>query len=378
MIAAIITSLCLATYPSDGVIVWGQSNAVGYWVTPNSAITTTALGDNSYLTGNVHVADASTDWDVNRTDAWPPLALGEVNFESPRTALANKYYQITGRSLVVMTNARGGYNYTAQKSGTAQWAKLVTLLEAFGSRSPQPNRVVGALIVHGESDESLGVTRATYLSYLVELQADMQALVQRTTTNSPNPFPLYLVQTDVHTLYGHTTPVVALAQNDAAKLYPTKFKLIKTNYHETMADAVHVAAAAYVHMGARAAIAMAARNQDKRLWPVSITRTANAIRARFDVPSGTALALDTSVVSDPGNYGFEVEGGGSITSVTLEGADTVVVNVTGTTTYLDYAYTGISGHAAGPTQGARGCLRDSDTDSAAGYTYIPMFSEAIQ
>ena len=77
------------------------------------------------------------------------------------------------------------------------------------------------------------------------------------------------------------------------------------------------------------------------------------------------LMTKTVHVMDVDECRWEDDGGPSVTiaSVALLNATTVRVTLSGSPTgagkRLRYAYTGVAGQNAGPTTGARGCLRDS-------------------
>ena len=104
------------------------------------------------------------------------------------------------------------------------------------------------------------------------------------------------------------------------------------------------------------------------LRPVQASRTGDRIRVRFHVPE-PPLVFDTTLVSDPGNFGFEfLDDSGAtptIRSVQLLDEDTIEIRLSATpkstaAKFVAYAFTGIPGNAAGPRTGARGNLRDSD------------------
>ena len=126
------------------------------------------------------------------------------------------------------------------------------------------------------------------------------------------------------------------------------------------------------------------------LRPLSIKRKDAVIRVRFHVPE-PPLVLDTTAVTNPGNYGFEYSDSSSsppsIKSVSIVDEDTVEILLSATPTstsakFLGYAATGISGAKSGPVTGARGNLRDSDTTpslySSALHNWCVHFREAIQ
>ena len=109
--------------------------------------------------------------------------------------------------------------------------------------------------------------------------------------------------------------------------------------------------------------------------PTKVTLEGSTITAKFHVPV-PPLVFDTTYVTDPGNYGFEVVDGANanvaITKVELAGADTVKVTLANAPSgkpKLRYAFTHTPLTCAGRFVGARGNLRDSDaTPSQNGYT----------
>jgi hypothetical protein len=109
--------------------------------------------------------------------------------------------------------------------------------------------------------------------------------------------------------------------------------------------------------------------------PKTVTRAGAVVTVTMHVPA-PPLVLDTTLVTEPGKFGFEWADDGpttpTIASVALSGDDTVVVTLSAAPTAahprLRYAYTGTGGALAGPTTGPRGNLRDSDgTPSRNGY-----------
>lgn len=94
------------------------------------------------------------------------------------------------------------------------------------------------------------------------------------------------------------------------------------------------------------------------LHPIAAIQSPGAVTLHFHVPVG-GLAFDLATVSDPGARGFELAGA-TITGTPVISGNTVIIPKTGTATAVRYAYTGISGHDAGPVTGPRGCLRDTD------------------
>jgi hypothetical protein len=109
--------------------------------------------------------------------------------------------------------------------------------------------------------------------------------------------------------------------------------------------------------------------------PASITRTDAVVTVKMHVPA-PPLVLDTTLVTNPGKFGFEWKDDGpatpTIASVAVAGPDTITVTLsaapTGANKRLRYAFTGTPGALGGPTSGPRGNVRDSDaTPSRNGY-----------
>jgi hypothetical protein len=101
--------------------------------------------------------------------------------------------------------------------------------------------------------------------------------------------------------------------------------------------------------------------------PRAVTRAGNVITVSYHVPV-PPLALDTTQVTNPGNYGFEyTDGSGAppaITGVQVTAPDTVQITLaappTGPNKRVRYAYTSRPNTTPGRSTGIRGCLRDSD------------------
>jgi hypothetical protein len=125
------------------------------------------------------------------------------------------------------------------------------------------------------------------------------------------------------------------------------------------------------------------------LKPRTIVLVGAIITASFDVPV-PPLVLDTNLVSDPGNYGFEyVDESDSPPSIAhVEIIDDTTVRITlssvpsGSNPRLRYAYTAIPGNPGGPTTGPRGNLHDSDSEVSPNgdplYNWCVHFDKPIQ
>jgi hypothetical protein len=234
-------------------------------------------------------------------------------------------------------------------------------------------------VVHGEQDHQIGNTG--YEANLVQFQGDYDTDV-KVITGQTGVIPMMLCQMHSWTKYASTTSLIPLAQLAAAKNNPTKIFLVTPKYiFNYQTDGIHLTAADEKLLGQYYAKALASILSGagwKPLWPISATRSGSVITIVFNVPKGD-LALDTSLVVNPGNYGFEyTDASGSppaISSVQVTARDTVKINLastpSGSSKKVRYAFTGVSGNNAGRLTGARGCLRDSDGN------YCVTFSEDL-
>lgn len=365
---ALLLALFLVPSQARAFALTGQSLSVGYNSTP--ALSTAQTQGNTSWTGNNGSADAPTQGAVPSTTA----SLVEASVESPRAAIANCYESITGEPLLAMSNGVNNTAYSGLKRGTAPWTRLVNMLESYGARIG--GSFLGLAVIHGESDR----LSSTYCTDLAEWQSDMEALSARVGTGTS--VPLYVSQMSSCTFYTTTsldTCVAPMQQYTCAKNNPD-ILLVGPKYHLTHPDGVHLTNATSRRHGEEIGKAMAHGPTWTGLRPSAVSANGAAISITFHVPV-PPLVLDTSAVSDPGNYGFTYTDAGTppaISSVELAGDDTVVVTLASTPTgenrRIRYAYTGTSGASAGPTTGMRGNLRDSDTTTCGSGTMLRNWS----
>ena len=294
-----------------------------------------------------------------------------------------------GRRVVIGNVGASDMSYATQKRGTANFAlgvlQFAAAPHALANQllSCRP-RAIFAVAGNGGLDWS----DPNYGLWMRQWQADYQAEIQR-VTGFTDPIPMFHSQISEWTcpiMGSNATAVSPYALLAEAEANPTKTVLVGPRY--MLPHAVQGASFPGLHLsnegnrwlGEYYAKVYKKVVVDGQVWtplkPRSITRNGTVITATFDVPV-PPLVLDTNLVSNPGNYGFEfTDDSGSpprITSVQVTGPDTVTITLssvpTGANPRLRYAYTGVPGNPAGPTTGPRGNLRDSDsTPSLYGYT----------
>jgi hypothetical protein len=294
--------------------------------------------------------------------------------------------------LLVSGHGIGGTPYSGLKKGTIAFTNGIAQVTAGKQIADDLGKsyVVRAITnVHGESDQVAG--NPAYVANLVEWQSDYEKDIQA-ITGQTDPVPMLHTQFSSWTKLSTTTSQIVIDQLTAHVQNPGKIVLVGPKYYlEYAADGVHLTNAGYRHMGEDYAKAYRRVVLEGKPWepvrPIAVTRTGATITVKFAVPA-PPLTLDTTLVTNPGNFGFELaETGGAetITRVEIGGPDTVVITLsgapTGTSPRVRYAYTGTLGAPGGPTTGPRGNLRDSDaTASRFGYplyNWCVHFDEAI-
>jgi hypothetical protein len=319
----------------------------------------------------------------------------EAATETMSSAFANLASGEGHHRILVSVHGAGAFPYFKLKKGTRPYE--TGLLQVAAARDLAKRRgktyVVRAVTnVHGESDHAEKTT--TYARDLAEWQADVERDVKQ-LTGQTEPVPMFHTQMSSWTrmMKGTTTSAIPQAQLEASIASGGKIVLVGPKYHLPYAkDGVHLSNEGYRHMGEDYAKAYRKVVLEKGVWeplrPAEIVREGAVITVRFLVPS-PPLVLDTTLVSDPGKYGFEyTDAAGSspnIKKVELVSDDTVRITLdrepTAGDRRLRYAFTGTKGARSGPETGARGNLRDSDaTVSRHGYAlfnWCVHFEESV-
>jgi hypothetical protein len=331
------------------------------------------------------------------------IPLVEKSLETHSSAFANEVTMLardvilvgqpagqTSHDVLVSQHGIGGQPYAALKKGgtTACYANGMAQLKAGHDLAVAAARtyVVRAVTnVHGESDHI--ALNTAYEANLVAWQNDYETDV-KAVTGQAEAVPMLQSQISSWTRFNNSTisqiPGAQLAAHvDSAG----KVVLVGAKYHlPYVADGVHLTNEGYRHMGEDYAKVYRRVILEGKPWepvrPHTVSRAGAVVTVKMFVPS-PPLVLDTTLVTDPGKFGFEWADDGpatpTVASVAVTAPDTVVVTLsappTGANPRLRYAYTGIGGAAAGPTTGPRGNLRDSDATPSRGS--YPLYNWCI-
>ena len=233
------------------------------------------------------------------------------------------------------------------------------------------------LWIQGETDISQGTSKEEYKRRLTNLIYDYGNDVAQ----NYQPFMVtYQVASHTKRSPNHERDI-ALAQLELSQDEPLIFMACPTYVFPYISDGVHLQSHSSRWLGTyfgKALFHILTEGEFSPLQPSSIVRTGRVITIKFNVQH-PPLVLDTTLVTDPGDYGFEVYSGDikqSIESVGIINSNAVriVLDTTPAESVTVKYGVGVTGSAAGPTTGARGNLRDSDPtnnyfDSEIGYDY---------
>jgi hypothetical protein len=281
----------------------------------------------------------------------------------------------TGQQFLFSAPGEGSQPISALQSGGTYWPRVqadVTNGQARSSALVVPYLVHGLTWRQGERDTALGTAPAAYKATLKDQVLGALRTYAASVTGVDQPIPCVVYQMASHRRY-NADPFIAMALVELAES-EDNFALSAPLYFMPHSDTAHLTPASYRRLGAYEGIAWKRWLFDgvKPRWlrPLAPTWLNGAVIVPFDVPEGP-LVFDTTSVMDPGNYGFSlVDNTGAavaITSVTLVGTDRVLIKHSGgvlpSGAELRYAWGTGLGDVAGPTNGPRGNLRDSQGNS---------------
>lgn len=323
--------------------------------------------------------------------------------------------------IVWMYHGWGGYSYSDMKRGTACWKKGVDQLQRVVDIAKlQGKRVIVPCFdwIGGENGNAFWLVSGganpeqTYTDWMLEYSNDINE-VYRAITGQTELIPIVWCQTSSHTFYyqlaqgsGNTTldqPTTALVTTKLSNQYPDKFITAGAKYHLPYAQArsVHLNAKGYETWGRKRGQIFLRTIVNGLPWrplqPIrAVAVTPTTVRVEYD-PLFAPIVLDTSLVTDPGNFGFQYiatnPNDAVITNVAIEASGRSVLLTfskapTGTNRSIGYAYNNADPSTYGETLsnfsppyprsmgnlGPRGCLRDSDPTRSFGQS---MYNYAV-
>ena len=358
-------------YELNHILSTGQSLAIGGLGSPVLS-STQPLQNLMFGTG---LSSVSSTLSPLVEDFWETMSSG-------LSSLASTLYQTphnnTGtppptnrHDTLISIHASAGYPYSLLRKGTANFAQGISQFRTARSIAEKQNKsyIVRCVTnVHGETDHAF--QNPDYTNNLIDWQRDYEQAIQ--SNGQTDPVPMLHSQMSSFTRYQAATSLIPPAQFEASKQYPRKLPLVMPKYFLSYFDGIHLTSQGYRHMGEYYGKVYNYVVLEGSCWeplrPLDARLDGNVVYVRFHVPE-PPIVLDTVLVSDPGNFGFEYDDDSgqtpSVTGVRVVDEDTVALTLSGTPSagarkFVGYAFTGIVGALGGPMTGARGCVRDSD------------------
>ena len=282
--------------------------------------------------------------------------------------------------VVCATVAVGAATYAQIKKGTVPWDNMLRLCRrlafmtaCLGVEFPSLTfDVPGVVTDHGQSNSSTAA--ATYQGYLEELVADLQADIQPITGQASGPV-LVTSQYTSWGKFGVTQSGPALAMLQAALDNPSDIVCAGAEYHiDHDSDHIHFSNVGSLKVGERNAKALAAvmlAGTKPMIYPTAAVLSGDVADIEFNVPV-EPLVIDTSTLTDPGNYGIEFvdngDGNSPTMTIGLKPGSTTALRVTfseaptGTGRKFLFARTATLGVGSDINVGPRTNIRDSATD----------------
>ncbi|MGV6588964.1 hypothetical protein [Klebsiella pneumoniae] len=373
------------------LIITGQSLAAGGSTQAQSPVTTTAQADYGILSFETGPkVDFKYDTlNESLLEAVIPCrenAGTRPGQESPSSGMAFKIHDLTGHTVLVSDACSSGTAIADISSGSATFTGATKMIQSAVAMAEKLGMqyVPVMVLIHGNQNAAAGTSISSYRSAMETLRAQYESVINAATGKSQS-LHMFVGQLSNTIPYGGTagttkTNNIGIAQYQEAR-DNALIHLASAQYARPYSDGEHLTSAGYRTEGEVIGAVVGG-------WLNDNTKSSLAPIESGVVQSGTTitipvagcvgdLVIDTSRVTDPGNYGFVLTGA-TIASVAVSGSGTtakIVITKTDSTTatLISYASQGIAGQNPGPVTGSRGCIRDSQTGTS--LSGLPLYND---
>ncbi|HHU6280120.1 hypothetical protein ACRE5S_09140 [Klebsiella pneumoniae] len=314
--------------------------------------------------------------------------------ESPSSGIAYKIHELTGHTVLASTAASSGTDIAGISAGTATFTAATKMIQAAVAMADELGMeyVPVLVLIHGNQNAAAGTSISNYRAAMETLRAQYESVINAATGKSQS-LHMFVGQLSNIIPYGGTagttrTNNIGIAQYQEARDNEL-IHLASAQYARPYSDGEHLTSAGYRTEGEVIGTVVGNWLNDKT-WSSMVPDEAGVVQSgtTITIPIkgcvGTPV-IDTTRVSDPGNYGIVLTGA-TIASVAVSGSGTaakIVITKTDSSvaTAISYASQGIAGQNPGPVTGSRGCIRDSQAGvSLSGlplYNDLAVFSFAL-
>ncbi|MGR7140124.1 hypothetical protein ACU62P_14850 [Klebsiella aerogenes] len=372
-------------------IITGQSLAAGGSTISQSPVTITAEADFgviSFSTG----AKVDFKYDTLDESLLESVIPARENVgtrpgqESPSSGIAYKIHELTGHTVLVSDACSSGTAIADISSGTATFTGATKMIQAAAEMAEQLGMeyVPVLVLIHGNQNAANGTTVASYRAAMESLRVQYEAVINAATQKTQS-LHMFVGQLSNVIPYGGTagatkSNTIGIAQYQEAR--DNEFiHLASAQYARPYSDGEHLTSVGYRTEGEVIGTVIGNWINDitkSSLVPVEagVVQSGNTLTIPVKGCVGN-LVIDTSRVTDPGNYGFLLEGA-TIASVAVSGSGaTAKIIITKTdsslATRVSYAETGMAGQSPGALTGSRGCIRDSQ--AGVSLSGLPLYND---
>ncbi|HHL6596715.1 hypothetical protein [Escherichia coli] len=381
------------------VILTGQSLAAGGSTQAQSPVTTSAQADYGILAfGTGPKVDFKYDT-LNESLLGTVIPCREnvgtrPGQESPSSGMAFKIHELTGDTVLVSDACSSGTAIADISSGTATFTGATKMIQAAVAMAEKLGMqyVPVMVLIHGNQNAAAGTSISNYRAAMETLRGQYESVINSATGESQS-LHMFVGQLSNIIPYGGTagttkTNNIGIAQYQEAR-DNALIHLASAQYARPYSDGEHLTSAGYRTEGEVIGSVVGGwlnDNTKSSLVPIESGVVQSGTTITIPVAGCVGdLVIDTSRVTDPGNYGFVLTGA-TIASVAVSGSGTaakIVITKTDSTTAtaISYASQGIAGQNPGPVTGSRGCIRDSQTGTSLSglplYNDLAVFSFAL-
>lgn len=373
------------------LIITGQSLAAGGSTQAQSPVTTTAQADYGILSFETGPkVDFKYDTlNESLLEAVIPCrenAGTRPGQESPSSGMAFKIHDLTGHTVLVSDACSSGTAIADISSGSATFTGATKMIQSAVAMAEKLGMqyVPVMVLIHGNQNAAAGTSISSYRTAMETLRAQYESVINAATGETQS-LHMFVGQLSNTIPYGGTagstkTNNIGIAQYQEAR-DNALIHLASAQYARPYSDGEHLTSAGYRTEGEVIGAVVGG-------WLNDNTKSSLAPIESGVVQSGTTitipvagcvgdLVIDTSRVTDPGNYGFVLTGA-TIASVAVSGSGSaakIVITKTDSTTAtaISYASQGIAGQNPGPVTGSRGCIRDSQTGTS--LSGLPLYND---
>ncbi len=373
------------------LIITGQSLAAGGSTQAQSSVTTTAQADYGILSFETGPkVDFKYDTlNESLLEAVIPCrenAGTRPGQESPSSGMAFKIHDLTGHTVLVSDACSSGTAIADISSGSATFTGATKMIQSAVAMAEKLGMqyVPVMVLIHGNQNAAAGTSISSYRAAMETLRAQYESVINAATGKSQS-LHMFVGQLSNTIPYGGTagttkTNNIGIAQYQEAR-DNALIHLASAQYARPYSDGEHLTSAGYRTEGEVIGAVVGGwlnDNTKSSLVPIESGVVQSGTTITIPVAGCVGdLMIDTSRVTDPGNYGFVLTGA-TIASVAVSGSGSaakIVITKTDSTTAtaISYASQGIAGQNPGPVTGSRGCIRDSQTGTS--LSGLPLYND---